>query len=61
MLIATETRKAIVHGTFLNPSTNRSEVVKPTSKRPPTISQNQGMDTPLLDARESGDNLRRHG
>ena len=31
MLIATETRKASVHGRFRNPSTKRSEVVKPTS------------------------------
>jgi hypothetical protein len=43
MLIATETRKAIVHGTFLNPSTKRREVVKPTSKTPPRMSQNQAM------------------
>ena len=26
MLIATDTRKAIVHGTFLKPSTKRSDV-----------------------------------
>src|SRR4051812_38326838 len=50
MLTATEARKASVHGTFRNPSTKRSEVVKPTSKKPPTISQNQGMKILSLDA-----------
>jgi hypothetical protein len=49
MLTATEARKASVQGRFLNPSTKRSEVVKPTSNRPPTISQNQGMAIPSLD------------
>ena len=50
MLTATEARKASVHGTFLNPSTKRSEVVKPTSNKPPTISQSQGMNFLSLDA-----------
>src|SRR5690349_1182795 len=45
MLTATEARKARVHGRFRNPSTNRSDVVKPTSNRPPTISQTQGMNS----------------
>src|SRR3954469_19448232 len=49
MLIATETRKASVHGKLRKPSTNRSEVVKPTSNRPPTISQTQGMNFLSLD------------
>ena len=50
MLIATETRKAIVHGTFRKPSTKRSDVVKPTSNSPPRISQNQAIRSqpPLL-------------
>ena len=43
MLMATETRKASVHGRFLKPSTKRSEVVNPTSKNPPIMSQNQAM------------------
>src|SRR6185503_10180396 len=46
MLIATETRKASVHGRFLNPSTKRSEVVNPTSNSPPTISHIQAMTLP---------------
>src|SRR5580765_7665982 len=58
MLTATEARKASVHGIFRNSSTKRSEVVKPTSKNPPTISQNQGMNFLSLDERESRDNLR---
>jgi hypothetical protein len=41
MLTATDPRKASVHGKFLNPSTNRSDVVKPTSNSPPRINQNQ--------------------
>jgi hypothetical protein len=43
MLTATEARKARVQGTLLKPSTKRSEVVNPTSKAPPTISHNQGI------------------
>src|SRR6476620_7067091 len=50
MLTATDARNASVHGRFRKPSTNRSEVVKPTSKRPPTISHNQGMKILSLDA-----------
>ena len=50
MLIATETRKASVHGTLRNPSTKRSEVVNPTSNSPPTISHSQGMKILSLDA-----------
>ena len=46
MLIVTETRKASVHGRLRNPSTKRSEVVKPTSNSPPRISQNQAMFRP---------------
>src|SRR5690348_4268831 len=61
MLIATEIRKASVHGRLRKPSTNRSEVVNPTSKRPPTISQTQGMTFLSLDAGQSRDNLRVHG
>jgi hypothetical protein len=61
MLTATEARKASVQGTFLNPSTKRSEVVKPTSNRPPTISHTQGMKFLSLDARKSRDTLRRNG
>jgi hypothetical protein len=61
MLTATEARKASVQGTFLNPSTKRSEVVKPTSNKPPTMSQTQGMTFLSLDARKWRDNLRRHG
>src|SRR3954467_9709725 len=49
MLIATETRKARVHGRLRNPSTNRSEVVNPTSNRPPTISHSHGMTFLSLD------------
>src|SRR5437762_7129401 len=49
MLTATEARKASVHGRFLKPSTKRSEVVNPTSNRPPTISHNQGMTILSLD------------
>src|SRR5438552_3536600 len=61
MLIATETRKASVHGRFLNPSTKRSEVVKPTSNRPPIISQTQGMTFLSLDAARSFVTLPPHG
>jgi hypothetical protein len=43
MLIATETRKVRVQGMFRKPSTKRREVVKPTSKNPPRMSQNQAM------------------
>src|SRR5438309_2002018 len=51
MLTATDARKASVHGTFRKPSTKRSEVVKPTSKKPPTISHSQGMKILSLDER----------
>src|SRR6185369_3364987 len=61
MLIATETRKASVQGTFRKPSTKRSEVVNPTSNKPPTISHNQGMNFLSLDATQSRDIVRRHG
>ena len=61
MLIATETRKASVHGTFRKPSTKRSDVVNPTSNRPPTISQNQGMKNPSLDERRPFVTLPPHG
>jgi hypothetical protein len=33
------------------PSTNRSEVVKPTSNKPPTINQTHGMTRLSLDGR----------
>src|SRR5689334_14725051 len=49
MLTATEARKARVQGRLRKPSTKRSEVVNPTSKKPPTISQNQGMKILSLD------------
>src|SRR3954463_8001645 len=61
MLIATETRKASVHFRSLNPSTNRSEVVKPTSNSPPTISHSQGMNFLSLDERGSFVTLAPHG
>jgi hypothetical protein len=61
MLIATETRKASVHGTLRKPSTKRSDVVNPTSKRPPTISHTQGMNFLSLDARQTRDNLIANG
>src|SRR6478736_7873249 len=61
MLIATEPRKARVHGRFLKPSTNRSEVVKPTSNRPPTISHSHGMTFLSLDGTPTRANLRRNG
>src|SRR4029079_528247 len=57
MLTATEARKASVQGRFLNPSTKRREVVKPTSNNPPTISQSHGIAILSLDARKSRDNL----
>jgi hypothetical protein len=60
MLIATETRNASVHGMFLNPSTKRSEVVNPTSNKPPTISQSQAMNILSLDARHSRANFACH-
>ena len=44
MLTATDARKASVHGRFRKPSTKRSDVVNPTSKKPPMISQTQGMN-----------------
>src|SRR5687768_6928887 len=44
MLIVTDTRKASVQGRLRNVSTWRSEVVKPTSKSPPTISQNHAIN-----------------
>src|SRR4051794_25489610 len=49
MLTATEARKASVQGRFRKPSTKRSEVVKPTSNKPPTISHSQGMTFLSLD------------
>src|SRR6476469_10285809 len=49
MLTATDARKASVHGILRKPSTNRSEVVNPTSNRPPTISQTQCMNILSLD------------
>jgi hypothetical protein len=52
MLTATEARKPSVHGRFLNPSTKRNEVVNPTSKTPPMISQTQGMTILSLDGSE---------
>src|SRR5437763_3703118 len=61
MLTATEARKASVHGRFLKPSTKRSEVVKPTSKTPPTISQSQGMTLLSLDERRALVTLACHG
>src|SRR5260221_1575113 len=61
MLTATEARKASVHGRFLKPSTNRSEVVKPTSKTPPTINQSQGMTFLSLDERRALVTLACHG
>src|SRR3954465_11026855 len=61
MLIATDTRKASVHGRLRKPSTKRSEVVNPTSNSPPTISHNQGMTILSLDASKRCINLRLHG
>jgi hypothetical protein len=61
MLIATDTRKARVQGRFLKPSTKRKDVVKPTSNKPPTTSQSQGMTFLSLDARELRDRLRGNG
>ena len=61
MLTATEARKATVQGRFLNPSTNRSEVVNPTSKNPPTISHNHGMAFLSLDVRDAQAKSARHG
>src|SRR4051794_14471862 len=58
MLTATDARKASVQGTFRNPSTNRSEVVNPTSNNPPTINHNQGMKFLSLDAAHARGNLR---
>src|SRR5262245_37133063 len=63
MLIATDTRKARVQGRFRNPSTKRSEVVNPTSNKPPRISQNQAI-APLsacLDEPIGSYNLAPHG
>jgi hypothetical protein len=61
MLIATETRNASVQGRLRNPSTKRSEVVKPTSKYPPTISQNEAMDILSLDECHPSSNFARNG
>src|SRR4051794_6530739 len=61
MLIATETRKTMVHGTLRKPSTNRSDVVNPTSNIPPTISHIQGMTVLPLDGTPARANLRRNG
>src|SRR5689334_8232400 len=49
MLTATDARNATVHGMLRKPSTKRSDVVKPTSKKPPTISQSHGMTILSLD------------
>src|SRR5690348_15414077 len=57
MLTATEARKARVQGRLRKPSTKRSEVVKPTSNNPPTISHSHGMTILSLDQRESRDTL----
>jgi hypothetical protein len=43
MLIATDARKAQVHGKLRKPSTKRSDVVNPTSKQPPAMSHIQAM------------------
>ena len=51
MLIVTDPRKASVQGTFRKPSTNRSDVVNPTSNSPPTIKNSQGMTFLSLDGR----------
>src|SRR4051812_15650915 len=61
MLIATDTRKASVQGILRKPSTKRSEVVKPISNRPPTISQTQGMTILSLDERDAFVTLAGHG
>src|SRR6478736_9846402 len=61
MLTLTDARKANVQGKFRKPSTKRSEVVKPTSNSPPTISHNHAMKILSLDATETNDNLSRHG
>ena len=53
MLIATETRNARVHFRSVNLSTKRSDVVKPTSNRPPTMSHSQGMTFLSLDERQA--------
>src|SRR5438105_1471412 len=60
MLTATDARNATVQGTLRNPSTKRSEVVNPTSKKPPTISHSQGMDILSLDERRPLVTLTRH-
>src|SRR3954469_21521889 len=61
MLIATDTRKASVHGALRKPSTNLSEVVNPTSNKPPTISHSQGMKILSLDDRRPFVTLPLHG
>src|SRR3954451_24049388 len=61
MLIATDTRKARVHGMFRNPSTKRSEVVNPTSNKPPTISHSQGIKFLSLDGARPFVTLPGHG
>jgi hypothetical protein len=61
MLTATDARNARVQGTFRKPSTKRSEVVKPTSNSPPTISHSQGMNFLSLDARQTRGNLPANG
>src|SRR3712207_1807642 len=58
MLIVTDTRKASVKGRFLKPWTKRSEVVKPTSKKPPTISQNHAISGGLLEVQRRAQEVR---
>src|SRR6185312_10870668 len=63
MLTATEARNASVHGRLRKLSTKRSDVVNPTSNRPPTINQSQGiagMKILSLDERDSRDTLHRN-
>src|SRR3954451_10844021 len=61
MLMATETRKASVHCRLRKPSTKRSEVVNPTSNKPPTINHSQGMKILSLDDRRLFVTLPPHG
>src|SRR5689334_25407627 len=62
MLIATDIRKASVHGKLRKPSTNRSEVVNPTSKKPPMMSQTQGkMNVLSLDDEQASITVPSHG
>jgi hypothetical protein len=58
MLIATDMRKASVQGRLRKPSTKRSEVVNPTSKKPPMMSQTQGkMNVLSLDDEQASTTL----